>query len=167
MEPITERLAPMVRQTAAAGNAPKAEPGEAPEIAPAPRPAGDRYQPEEPREPIGLYRVERDGEGTPRVRFDDPEAGKEAPKGEGPSRPEKEEKEDTVTCDTGRVDREIEALKKRREQLKRRLESAADSDEAQRLEQKLAQVERELAQKDNDAYRRQNADYSRGGPRNS
>ena len=58
------------------------------------------------------------------------------------------------------MDREIEALKKRREQLKRQLESAADPDKAQRLEQKLAKVEAELAQKDNDAYRRQNAVYS-------
>ena len=58
------------------------------------------------------------------------------------------------------MDREIEALKKRREQLKRQLESAADPDKAQKLEQKLAQVEAELTQKDNDAYRRQNAVYS-------
>lgn len=156
MEPITERLAPMVHQTPGAENAPKAGPEEAPETAPAPRP-GDRYEPEEPREPIGLYRVERDEEGTPRVRFDDPEAGKDAPEGEGP---EPEKKEDTATCDTGRVDREIKALKKRREQLKRRLEGERDPGKTQKLEQELARVEKELAQKDNDAYRRQNADYS-------
>ena len=158
MEPITERLAPMVHQTPGAGNTPKTGPEErAPETAPAPRPAGDRYQPEDPSEPIGLYRVERDEEGTPRVRFDSPEAGKEAPKEEGP---EPEKKEDTETCDTGRVDREIKALKKRREQLKRRLEGERDPGKAQKLEQELARVEKELAQKDNDAYRRQNADYS-------
>ena len=160
MEAITERLAPMVHQTPTVRNAPKAAGEEAPEAAPAPRPAGDRYEPEDPSEPIGLYRVERDEEGNPRVRFDAPEAGKDAPKGEGPSRKEPEVKKDTETCDTSRVDREIEALKKRREQLKRQLESAADPDKAQRLEQKLAQVEAELAQKDNDAYRRQNAVYS-------
>lgn len=161
MEPITERLAPMVHQTPEAGNASKAEPREtAPEAAPSPRPAGDRYQPEDPTEPIGLYRVERDEEGNPKVRFDDPEAGKEPPEPEESSQPEKEKKGKITTCDTSRVDREIEALKKRREQLKRQLESAADPDKAQRLEQKLAQVEAELAQKDNDAYRRQNAVYS-------
>ena len=80
MEPITERLAPMVHQTPEAGNASKAEPREtAPEAAPSPRPAGDRYEPEDPQEPIGLYRVERDEEGNPKVRFDDPEGGKETP----------------------------------------------------------------------------------------
>ena len=63
MEAITERLTPMVHQTPEAGNAPKTEPREAPETAPSPRPAGDRYQPEDPQEPIGLYRVERDEEG--------------------------------------------------------------------------------------------------------
>lgn len=156
MEPITERLAPMVHRTAAAGNAPKAGPGEAPETVPAPRP-GDRYERSEPSESVGLYRVERDEEGTPRVRFDDPEAGNDAPKGEGP---EPAEKEDTETCDTGRVDREIKALKKGREQLKRRLEGERDPGKAQKLEKELARVENELAQKDNDAYRRQNADYS-------
>lgn len=161
MEPITERLAPMVHQTPEAGNASKAEPREtAPEAAPSPRPAGDRYEPEDPQEPIGLYRVERDEEGNPKVRFDDPEAGKEPPEPEESSQPEKEKKGKITTCDTSRVDREIEALKKRREQLKRQLESAADPDKAQRLEQKLVQVEAELAQKDNDAYRRQNAVYS-------
>ena len=40
MEPITERLAPMVHQAPEAGNASKAEPREtAPEAAPSPRPA--------------------------------------------------------------------------------------------------------------------------------
>mgnify|MGYP001025538767 FL=1 len=161
MEPITERLAPMVHQTPEAGNASKAEPREtAPEAAPSPRPAGDRYEPEDPQEPIGLYRVERDEEGNPKVRFDDPEAGKEPPEPEESSQPEKEKKGKITTCDTSRVDREIEALKKRREQLKRQLESAADPQKAQKLEQKLAQVEAELTQKDNDAYRRQNAVYS-------
>ena len=161
MEPITERLAPMVHQTPEAGNASKAEPREtAPEAAPSPRPAGDRYEPEDPQEPIGLYRVERDEEGNPKVRFDDPEGGKETPKPEESSQPEKEKKGKITTCDTSRVDREIENLKKRREQLKRQLEGTADPQKAQKLEQKLAQVEAELAQKDNDAYRRQNAVYS-------
>ncbi len=109
MEPITERLAPMVHQTPEAGNASKAEPREtAPEAAPSPRPAGDRYEPEDPQEPIGLYRVERDEEGNPKVRFDDPEAGKEPPEPEESSQPEKEKKGKITTCDTSRVDREIE-----------------------------------------------------------
>ncbi len=64
------------------------------------------------------------------------------------------------TVSTDRVDREIEALRRTREELKQRLGSETDADRIRELEKKLSQVERELRQKDNDAYRRQHAAFS-------
>lgn len=107
-------------------------------------PRYDEYVPENSadRQPIGLYRITHDGDGTPRVRFDDPE---KAPKAE------------SCTTNTDKVDDEIERLKKEREQLEQQLRSSADPGKAQELEKRLAGVENELRQKDNDAYRRQHA----------
>lgn len=113
-----------------------------PESAPAkPAPDLDKYVPEEERALSGLYWVGRDEDGAPKVFFDDPE-GKPA---------------ETCTMDTGRVDRELERLRRQREELARQAGAQTDPVKARALEQKLARVEAELAQKDNDTYRRQHA----------
>lgn len=65
------------------------------------------------------------------------------------------------SCDTGRVDREIEKLKKQQQELEQRLNAETDEAKRKDLERQLAQVERELKQKDSDAYRRQHAVYTR------
>ena len=57
------------------------------------------------------------------------------------------------------MDRELESLRKEREQLEQQLRSAAP-EQAEAIRQQLDQVTRELAQKDNDAYRRQHAVFS-------
>ena len=72
---------------------------------------------------------------------------------------EPEDKSDTETCSTDRVDREIEQLKKRKEQLEQQLRSAAP-EQAETIQRKLDQVNRELARKDNDSYRLQHAVFS-------
>ncbi len=72
---------------------------------------------------------------------------------------EPEDKSDTETCSTDRVDREIEQLKKRKEQLEQQLRTAAP-EQAEAIQRKLDQVNRELARKDTDAYRRQHAVFS-------
>lgn len=119
-------------------------------------PARDEYIQSEPQEPSGRYWVDRDEDGQPRVVFDDPAA-------DTPEGPEKKsgEEEERWACDTGRVDREIEALKRRQQELRQRLNTESDEARRSALERQLSQVERELKQKDSDAYRRQHADFTR------
>ena len=113
-----------------------------------PTPTRDEYVPEENREPSGRYWLGKDEDGQPKVYFDDPEK-----KAGG-------DKAERCTGSTDRVDREIKALKKKREELERQLSTETDENKTEGLEQKLAQVERELSQKDNDTYRRQHTVFS-------
>lgn len=64
------------------------------------------------------------------------------------------------TGDSGEVDREIEKLKREKEELERRLSTEDDEDKIKDLKKRLAQVERELRQKDSDTYRRQHTAFS-------
>lgn len=105
---------------------------------PAPKPAMDEYIPEEKREPSGRYWLERDEDGQLKVHVD---------------------REESCTGNTDAVDREIERLKRKREELEQRIERETDSAK-EALEKELAQVERELSQKDNDTYRRQHTVFS-------
>ena len=104
-------------------------------------PLYDTYVPEDKsvKQSAGIYRLSHDEDGAPKIEFDRPEEAEE------------------TTTNTDAVDREIQALKRKREQLEQQLNAAADPAEARRLEQQLAKTESELRQKDNDAYRRQNA----------
>ena len=97
------------------------------------------------RKPSGLYHVEKDENGNPKVLYDDPKkAGDEEP--------------EEVTANTDKVDREIEKLKEKKQQLEQQIRAASgDEEKTKELEKKLAQVESELSQKDNDTYRRQHA----------
>lgn len=138
------------------------------------KPAMDEYVPEEKREPSGRYWLGRDEDGRPKIWFDDPERTLDGPgrpddvsdadglpQDGGAKRPEKKGKEEErCTGNTDRVDREIEQLKKRREELKRLLHTETSEANVKNLEKQLAQVERELRQKDNDAYRRRNTVFS-------
>lgn len=114
-----------------------------------PGPGRDEYLPREAEEPIGLYRIERDGEGNPRVSFDSPNSR--------PEEPEPEKAAERCTTDTGQVDREIENLRKREQQLKQSLRTETDEKKRSELERRLTQVQSELMQKDNDTYRRSHA----------
>lgn len=115
----------------------------------APAPRYDEYVPEEEteRKAIGIYRVEPDGEGSPRAVFDAPND-------------EPEPKTERCTADTGNVDREIEKLKEEKKRLEQQLRAADDPQKTAELQQRLASLESELAQKDNDAYRRQHTIFS-------
>lgn len=137
-------------------------------------PRRDEYIPEEKREPSGRYRLGRDGDGQPRIYFDDPgraadaqEQPEEEPaasgrdKGaKGPEKKEQDKKAELCTGDTGKVDREIEKLKRERAELEQRLSTEKDEARREELEQRLAQVEAELRQKDNDGYRQRNTVFS-------
>ena len=125
----------------------------------------DEYIPGEKQEPIGLYKLVHDDEGNRIVQFDAPmQTGdfspQEAEKSSGEAVPAKAKpgkKAETCTTNTDKVDREIEKLKKKREQLEQRLRTTTDPDKAEDLKRQLAQIKNELRQKDNDAYRRQHA----------
>ena len=72
---------------------------------------------------------------------------------------EPEGKSEVTVCDTGAVDRELESLRKEREQLEQQLRTAAP-EQAEAIRQQLDQLTRELARKDNDSYRLQHAVFS-------
>ena len=145
------------------------------------KPVMDEYIPEEPQEPSGRYWMGKDEDGQPKIYFDDPERAADAPKqpedapkkpdadapeepdpeGQGAKGPEgKKDKGETWECNTDKVDREIEKLKKKQQELEQRLNTETDEAKIKDLERQLAQVERELKQKDNDTYRRQHAVYT-------
>lgn len=134
---------PAVEVPAAAGAQPKA-------------PVYDEYIPGDSaaKQSAGLYQIAHDEDGTPRIRFDDPEKG-------GPEKAGPERRAETTTCSTDKVDRELESLRREEEQLQERLRSAsADPEQSRDLEKQLEQIQRELQQKDNDGYRRQHAVFS-------
>ena len=139
------------------------------------KPVMDEYIPEEPQEPSGRYWMGKDEDGQPKIYFDDPERAADGPKqpedapeaeepkqaGLGAKGPEgKKDKDETWECNTDKVDREIEKLKKKQQELEQRLNSETDEAKIKDLERQLAQVEQELKQKDNDTYRRQHAVYT-------
>ena len=125
-------------------------------------PAMDEYVPEEKREPSGQYWLGRDENGRPKVYFDDPErAADESGKPDDPAKAQGSGEKaggsgaESCTGSTDQVDREIERLKKKKEELEQQINAQTDGDKIKELERKLTQVEHELRQKDNDTYRRQ------------
>ena len=140
-----------------------------------PKPVMDEYVPEEPQEPSGRYWMGKDEDGQPKIYFDDPERAADAPRqpedapeaeepkqaGQGAKGPEgKKNKDETWECNTDKVDREIEKLKKKQQELEQRLNTETDESKIKALERQLSQVEQELKQKDSDAYRRQHASFT-------
>lgn len=93
----------------------------------------DEYVPSEEDEDIGLY--------------------------EPPEENASEERSESCTCNTDRVDEEIKRLKEKQEQLEQKLR-AAEGENAERIKKQLESVSAELAMKDNDTYRRQNAIFT-------
>ena len=116
-----------------------------------PKPLMDEYVPEERSEPSGRYWRGKGEKGQPKIYFDDPER----PAG-APNKPEEK-----WACDTGKVDREIEKLKKKQQELEQRLKTETDEAKINDRERRLAQVEQELSQKDNDTYRKSNSTFTR------
>ncbi len=139
-------------------------------------PMGDEYAPEEKQVPSGRYWLSTDEDDRPKVYFDDPDRAADAPEkqdalpavndpdqdkgADGTEKKASGDKAESCTCNTDKVDREIEKLKKEQEKLERQIDTETDDTKIKELEKQLAQVERELRQKDNDAYRRQHATSS-------
>ncbi len=155
MEPISGMVSGAIRSpsTVADGNAPpKVQRSEDKTQGSPTAPARDAYIPEEKQGPSGLYWLGRGEDGEPKVYFDDPGRAADAPgkKASG-------DKAESCTCNTDKVDREIEQLRKEREGLEHQIDSETDGAKIEELKKELAQVERELRQKDSDAYRRRHA----------
>lgn len=133
----------------------------------------DEYIPSEKDEPIGLYSMEQDENGNPKIKLDSPESkpenksdkqeDKSADKPDEPDKADKPEKEksesEECTCNTDKVDRELKRLREKAERLEQQLRSASD-EEAAKLQKQLAAAQSELAQKDNDTYRKSHAEFS-------
>ena len=137
----------------------------------------DEYIPEEKQEPTGRYWLGKDADGQPKIYFDDPDRAANAPQKQDElpdtDSPDKDREADAPgkkaangrkaeICrgSTDAVDREIEKLKKKKEELERQINSETDDTKIKELEKKLVQVESELRQKDNDTYRRQHSTFS-------
>lgn len=111
------------------------------------------------KKPNGLYRLEQDEKGNPRVKFEDPKKlGDAGAKAGSEIKPEGgEPPEEKYVGSTDQVDREIEKLKEKKKQLQQQIQAAfGDEKKVEDLKRELAKVESELSQKDNDSYRRQN-----------
>lgn len=141
------------------------------------RPVTDEYVPEKKTEPQGRYWPGKDENGKPKIYFDAPERAESASKqakdasgapgapdrdkgAGGPEKSGSDKNAESCTCNTDKVDREIEKLKKQKKELEQQIHQETDESKVGDLKAKLAQIERELRQKDNDTYRRQHASYT-------
>ena len=117
------------------------------------------------KKPSGLYHMEQDKNGNPKIIFDTAKKAEEA-ESEQPKGAELKEVSDNdrVKVTIGNMDKvknEIKKLKDEKKQLERQLKMAAGNQQkTKELETKLAQVEAELSVKDTDEYKRQHAEYT-------
>lgn len=134
------------------------------------KPVMDEYVPEERPESSGRYWLGKYEDGKPKICFDDPERAEDAPgfsdasnrdkSAEGPEKSDSDKDGQSCTCNTDKVDREIEKLKKQKQELEQQINRETDESKIEDLKAKLEQIEKELSQKDNDTYRRQHATYT-------
>ena len=172
MRPISGML-PSTIYAAAAANKVKGSPAvqkPVPETEERPAaPRVDEYTPEEKTTPSGRYWMDRDTDGSPKIRFDAPEQTdrtppaaptEDEPKPDSPEQKRSGRSGQRCTASTDKVDREIRQLKKKRSELAQQLNAETDETKAERLQRQLAQIEQELSRKDNDTYRRQHMEIT-------
>ena len=117
------------------------------------------------KKPSGLYHMEQDKNGNPKIIFDTAKKAEEA-ESEQPKGAELKELSDNdrVKVTIGNMDKvknEIKKLKEEKKQLEQQLKMAAGNEQkTKELKAKLAQVEAELSVKDTDEYKRQHAEYT-------
>ncbi len=117
------------------------------------------------KKPSGLYHVEEDENGNPKIIFDTTkraeEVESEQPKG---AKLKEVSDNDRVKVTIGNMDKvknEIKKLKEEKKQLEQQLKMAAGNEQkTKELETKLAQVEAELSVKDTAEYKKQHAEYT-------
>ena len=125
------------------------------------KPEGDMLPPEAKRPEGGVLppEAEKPEGGALPPKTEAPEEDNPEKKSVPGKKPEKEKVEE-CTANTDKVDREIEKLKKKKEQLEQKIVSEKDEKKREKLEKELAFVEAELSQKDNDGYRRRHTIFS-------
>ena len=117
------------------------------------------------KKPSGLYHMEQDKNGNPKIIFDTAkkaeEAESEQPKG---AKLKEVSDNDRVKVTIGNMDKvknEIKKLKEEKKQLEQQLKMAAGNEQkTKELKAKLAQVEAELNVKDTAEYKKQHAEYT-------
>ena len=117
------------------------------------------------KKPSGLYHMEQDENGNPKIIFDTTKRAEEAESEQSKGAELKELSDnDRVKVTIGNMDKvknEIKKLKEEKKQLEQQLKMAAGNEQkTKELEAKLAQVEAELSVKDTDEYKRQHAEYT-------
>ena len=117
------------------------------------------------KKPSGLYHMEQDKNGNPKIIFDTAKKAEEA-ESEQPKGAELKEVSDNdrVKVTIGNMDKvknEIKKLKEKKKQLEQQLKMAAGNEQkTKELKAKLAQVEAELSVKDTAEYKKQHAEYT-------
>ena len=117
------------------------------------------------KKPSGLYHMEQDKNGNPKIIFDTAKKAEEA-ESEQPKGAELKEVSDNdrVKVTIGNMDKvknEIKKLKEVKKQLEQQLKMAAGNEQkTKELKAKLAQVEAELSVKDTAEYKKQHAEYT-------
>lgn len=117
------------------------------------------------KKPSGLYHMEQDKNGNPKIIFDTAKKAEEA-ESEHPKGAELKEVSDNdrVKVTIGNMDKvknEIKKLKEEKKQLEQQLKMAAGNEQkTKELKAKLAQVEAELNVKDTAEYKKQHAEYT-------
>ncbi len=117
------------------------------------------------KKPSGLYHMEQDKNGNPKIIFDTTKRAEEA-ESEQPKGAELKEVSDNdrVKVTIGNMDKvknEIKKLKEEKKQLEQQLKMAAGNEQkTKELKAKLAQVEAELSVKDTAEYKKQHAEYT-------
>ena len=117
------------------------------------------------KKPSGLYHMEQDENGNPKIIFDTTKRAEEAECEQSKGAELKELSDnDRVKVTIGNMDKvknEIKKLKEEKKQLEQQLKMAAGNEQkTKELKAKLAQVEAELSVKDTDEYKRQHAEYT-------
>ena len=147
-----------------AGEAAKFKEKDKPEMIPTPK---DEYISSEKsgKKPSGLYHMEQDKNGNPKIIFDTTKRAEEAESEQSKGAELKELSDnDRVKVTIGNMDKvknEIKKLKEEKKQLEQQLKMAAGNEQkTKELKAKLAQVEAELSVKDTDEYKRQHAEYT-------
>lgn len=117
------------------------------------------------KKPSGLYHMEQDKNGNPKIIFDTAKKAEEA-ESEQPKGAELKEVSDNdrVKVTIGNMDKvknEIKKLKEEKKQLEQQLKMAAGNEQkTKELKAKLAQVEAESSVKDTAEYKKQHAEYT-------
>lgn len=106
----------------------------------------DKFTPSPKEESAGLYKIERDENGSRKISFNSPE-NNSADNSENTNVSEKSNSVEKLTCNTDKVTKEIKHLKEKAARLKQQLLSA-DGTKAEKIRRQLQNVRREIAGKD-------------------